>query len=185
MRKTVRLLLVMFFCLLFAGCESGEKLTKDNYEDYLKISVTFDNVPAESNITSGYYKGAKGTVTVEGVTDRYDYKDAEVVVTINGTIKFRQGFLADEEFKKYDPEREFSVEVPVKLNISGDGSSSYEFQYEHIYSGTTFKNQYSEANGYDTYAEAIDANPDANSSFFPYEVEASYEITSVKGKLVK
>ena len=164
-RRIIVALFTVYSLFLLSACSSGEKLTQENVKDYLDISVTFHKHVLEELYNGDcFYDGATGTVTVSGTTTNYDYKNVELVVTISGNEVFDKDInLANFGSQKtYIP---FSVDVPIKLNISGNGSADYTIPFVD---GRTYYN------GEEEKSKVVYFD-------YPCGAEAGYEVTSIKG----
>lgn len=174
MKKIMVVLIVIFMALGLTGC-GGTKLTKENCKDYLEISVESHTNVYAKNYHGTFYDGAYGEVTVNGVSSNYDYKDVEVVILVHYTEIWtpEANFwnFAGNKKNEYQYE-EVTVEVPVKLNIAGNGSESFEAEFFTCMGKT--------------YAGGFPTGPVEDLYFhWPSEVEAHYEIKSVSGTVAK
>jgi len=174
MKKIICILIALATCFALFGCAGGEKLTSDNYETYLKVTVPFNKEKIQtSSKTKSFYQGTSGTVSVEGVSSNYDYKDVEIVFTIYAIEHF------DESHNQIDikePEtRTMTQDVTVKLNIAGDGEAPFYIKFDNFWRDTKFT----------TYADWADDDPVKYASSYPYEADVYYEIKSIKGTVSK
>lgn len=183
MKRLLTILIIPLLIFGLSGCESGEKITEDNYDDYLDISVTFNKIPMSSKRTE--LIGASGIITVNGVSQKYDYKDVKIIVTITGVYSFTRAHthLDEQTFNTYGSTRDFSVDVPIELNIAGNGSGTYEVPFDNYWA--IAPNVKSSTAGYDTYSDLVNSDPDKWHDYFPTDANASYDVKIVKGKLVK
>jgi len=180
MKKSVivSLLLLTLSFVLF-GCSNGEKLTVDNYEDYLEIEVIYNETLHPGSSTKyKSIKGISGRVNVEGVSSNINYKDCEIVVSINGSYTFSDD--AYEPFKNFGiffKDKPYTIEVPVKLNVAGNGSAEFNCDFDNFFQVEGIEKYY------DDLGEDWIKEHSKDSLAFPEKVTVGYYVISTKGRL--
>ena len=129
-RNTIILGMLLLSTTSFAGCSKSEEnskddnaieLTMENYEDYLTVNVTTGTTGdgyKVHGISDPFYKEIQNNITVEGVSDNYNYEDVKVEAEI--TVKYTpyswSGLDQDDVL--------FTETLSTTCNVAGDGSDS-------------------------------------------------------------
>ena len=129
MKKVFALLLtvslILSYAIAFTACSTKTKLTKDNYEQYIKISIEPDLSDKRTNITTGDYGYKKIGCTVE-ITPAASYiKFSDCTVSI--IVKLSYTEIQDNSGNpsyviKYSEQKVF-----CNLDIGGNGSGTSIF----------------------------------------------------------
>ena len=162
MKKAFSIILAGFLLVLLASC--GEKLTLDNYYDFIYVHASIVN----EDIYDNHNSGVSGVVEVKGLSDRYDFSNISLIVTVSVETKY------DEEINKENVENKvYSVDVPVELNVAGDGTAEYNIEFI----------SYFEATNDSTMTPLAKEKPGQYSIYFPRVVEGACEVKSIKGRM--
>lgn len=134
MKKKSAIILVML-SLLLSSCGSEKKeiiLTKDNYKDYLKISLQIIPSGEEINYRRGnnyeqerIYKHIFGELKCEGVSPNYDYSNIIVTVNIKGSYTEIDNQGKDGDIKPFELVLEGSTDIAGNI---GSVVKSYDLQ---------------------------------------------------------
>ena len=124
MKRVIGVLLALSLMLLCFGCgdDGSIELTKDNYEEYLKVTARCFTSGNKSINNHSYYDSVTGTVDVEGVSSNFNYKDVTVSVRIAGSYYVCDSDGHIEDSQGSNGRDAFDETINVKCDISGSGS---------------------------------------------------------------
>ena len=138
MKRTISLIIVFALCLSLCACAGKKaiKLTLDNYEQYLKVSsraliakdyegnsfvigrATYDFV------TNDYGQNIYGYISVEGLSQNFNYSNIKVEVEITGKCYHCDLKAEKDENEKTLKWSDFSfVATCNKVDITGKGDN--------------------------------------------------------------
>lgn len=164
MRKLMSILLTGIITVFLSSC--GNRLTVDNYADYLIVNGHLKG----DVIYDKYCSGASGTVTVEGISDLYDYSKINLVVTVSIDTEY------DEEINKEGVVSDTTyVDVAVKLNAAGSGEAGFKVDFPSYFEVVEDK----------TMTPLAQSNPNQYSKYYPIITDARCEVKSISGSLKK
>ncbi len=162
-----KLLAILFICITAFGLTAcGEKLTLDNYYEYIDIQSTIK----KDEIYDNHCLGADGILIVKGLSSLYDYSNIDLVVTV--TIETAYDSDINKEKVKNN---KYSIDVPVGLIANGDGVAEYRIDFQ----------SYFDVTNNDTMSHLAKEKPGQYSIYYPLFVDASCEVKSIKGRLKK
>ncbi len=157
--------LVLSIGLLIISLTScGKKLTKDNYYNYLQITGNISG----GEIYDNHFSEASGTIYVKGLSDIYDYSKISLVARVDIETQYDSAIN-----EKNVQNRVYSIDVPVELNVNGDGSSDFVIDFESYY----------EAIKHETMGPIAKKEPGQYSKYYPIIVNVNAELNSIKGRL--
>ena len=122
MKHYMKKILVVFLCIfamLLLSCGNSEEinhfeesdhsieLTLDNYEQYFDLSVVNEPETIKNNTVGNYFDTIKVSVKTIPASQFLKFRDCEIIVRANC----------------YCDNEKISIDVPVKLNLGGNGSN--------------------------------------------------------------
>ncbi len=126
MKKILVVILAAVMLFTFVGCGKTIKLTKENYETYLKINtskymdnhefLTYEsrhNIPGYPDVF-GVYEKCNLTVYSEGVSQNFNYNEVKIKAKI--TVEY---------LKVGDNDAEYSVDHYIDPFLDGYGTETY------------------------------------------------------------